>query len=78
MIRYVKIDAKYEVSGDKDCFAFFNTVDGKFVEISGDHVFDDVEDLKEAFACDPNNRIDIGRLIGLMPNAKLSFKKGAQ
>ena len=68
MIRYVKIDAEYEVNGDKDCFAFFNTVDGKFIEISGDHVLDDVEDLREAFACDPKNRIELKRLLGLIPN----------
>ncbi len=66
MIRFVPIEAKLDVIHETDCFAFFDTVTEKFIELSGCHVFVNKEDLYDAWLLESAKKLPINRLNALL------------
>lgn len=68
MIRFVPISKEHEVITETDCFAFFNTLTSKFIELDGDQVFENAEDLREAWSLESGEKPSLERLIAFLPN----------
>jgi len=71
MIRFVPISSEHEVIAETNCFAFYNTVDGRFIEIDNEHVFCDAEDVKEAYSIHGGDERLLERLLSLIPEAEV-------
>ena len=76
MIRYIPINKECEVIPERDCFAFFNTVTNKFIELAGSQVFESIQDLEEAWNIETGYKPNLDRLImSLRPDLERWAKK---